>query len=51
MLWLAWVSNADGTSVALQDKLPIVETHVDVTNELDETLVGDSNLCPNHAKK
>ena len=44
------MSNADGISATMQDKIPIVETHAYVTNELCIILVGDNNMCPKYTK-
>ena len=44
------MSNSDGIRSKLEDKLTIVETYVDVPNELDTIVVGDNNLCPKHTE-
>ena len=44
------MSNTDRISTVSQDKLPIVETFVDVKNELHNILVGDNNLHANHTQ-
>ena len=50
MLQQAWVSNSDRISATLQDKLPMIVICVYFPNQLDNTVVGDDNLCPKRPK-